>query len=85
MADLRVENRKTTEEFVAQLTSANVKLPLHLCEEDVGTILDDDGVDVFTVDTTGERPDIEVGLIAMFIVLAVNTCGGFQGEVRTDG
>ncbi|CCE96183.1 hypothetical protein SFHH103_01686 [Sinorhizobium fredii HH103] len=61
----------------------NVKLPLRLCEEEVGVVLDDDGVDVFTVDSNGGRPDEEVSTIALLIVECVNAEAGF-GEERTD-
>ena len=77
MADLRVEDPKTTDQFVALLAERNVKLPLRLSEEDLGVVLDAKGRDVFTVDSNGERPDDEVEMIAGWIVLAANTCGGF--------
>jgi hypothetical protein len=78
MADLRVENPKTTDQFNALLAARNVQLPLRLSEEDLGVVLDADGRDVFTVDSNGERPDAEVEMIAEWIVVAVNTCGGFK-------
>ena len=59
---------------------ADVRLPLHLSEEDTGVVLDADGRDVFTVDVNSERPDDQVEAIALWIVCAVNTCGGFRLE-----
>jgi hypothetical protein len=78
MADLRIEDPKTTERFVERLRQLSVKLPLRPSEEDTGVILDADGIDVLTVDSNGERSDEEAQIIALMIVLAVNTCGGFK-------
>ena len=84
MADLRMEDPKTTKEFVSALESAGVKLPLQCSPLDIGVILDLEGRDVVTVDVNGIRPDDEVCLIADWIVLAVNTCGGFKAEIDGD-
>lgn len=62
----------------------NVKLPLRLCDEDLGVVLDDDGVDVFTVDSNGGRPDEEVSAIALLILECVNAEAGF-GEEQLHG
>lgn len=48
------------------------KLPLRRSETCVGTALDADGVDVFTVDVNGERSDDEVAAIVSMIIAAVN-------------
>jgi hypothetical protein len=49
-----------------------VKLPLHMSDQDIGVILDDDGVDVITIDTNGTRPDDQVTIIASLVVAAIN-------------
>lgn len=85
MADLRIENPTTTEAFVAALATANVALPLSPSAEHLGVVLDANGDDVFTVDSNGERPDDEVKIIALWVILAVNSCGGFKLEAVFDG
>ncbi|OWZ95259.1 hypothetical protein B9J07_05825 [Sinorhizobium sp. LM21] len=60
----------------------NVKLPLRLCDEEVGVVLDDDGVDVFTVDSNGARENEEVSTIALLIAECVNADAGFSEEQR---
>jgi hypothetical protein len=80
MAELRIDNPSTTAQFVSLLAALDVKLPLGLHDEDLGVVIDADGCDVFTVDVNSERDDRQVQQIAMWIVLAVNTCGGFRVE-----
>lgn len=79
---------KTSEvftKFVADLATVNVKLPLRLSETDCGTVLDAADEVVFVVDVNRERDDTEVARIALWIILAVNTCGGFKVEARDNG
>ncbi|TGP22344.1 MULTISPECIES: hypothetical protein [unclassified Mesorhizobium] len=83
MSDLLVENPATTGAFVEELAGCGVRLPLDVGAE-LGVIYDADGRDVITIDVNNDRPDEQVELIARWIVLAVNTCGGFRGE-RRDG
>ncbi len=78
MAELRIENPKTTESFVEWLQQAGVKLPVRPSEEDLGVILDADGANVLVVDDNGLRDNDDVEVITMAIVLAVNTCGAFK-------
>ncbi len=67
------------EKFTADLVAVNVALPLRY-DETNDTIFDAAGRPVCTIDVNRERPDIEVQKIAMWITLAVNTCGGFKLE-----
>ena len=67
------------EKFVADLAALNVILPLRY-DETNGTICDAERRPVCVVDVNRERPDPEVDKIAMWIILAVNTCGGFKLE-----
>jgi hypothetical protein len=80
MADLRVENPATTEAYVAGLAAVGVKLPLNLSVNDTGVITDADGRGIITIDVNNEMPDEQVEIIALWIVVAVNTCGGFKAE-----
>lgn len=80
MSDLRTENPRTTEQFGALLARLDVTLPLALHDEHVGVVIDAGKRDVFVVDVNGERDDGQVTQIALWIVLAVNTCGGFRAE-----
>ncbi len=81
MADLRVENPRTTEQFVEALKREGVVLPLQPGED--GTILDATGRDILVVDVNRERPDDQVANIVLWLVLAANTCGGFVAVART--
>ena len=73
------------EKFIAELAALNVKLPVNVTSE-VGVIADADDRAFLTVDVNGEREDAEVEQIALWIVLAINTCGGFKGErSQSDG
>lgn len=84
MADLRVENPTTTSALLERFAAAGVKLPLALHDEEVGSVIDADKREVFVVDVNRERTDGDAEMIATWIVLAVNTCGGFRAE-RCDG
>lgn len=80
MADLRTNNAATTDEFADMLFNSGVLLPLRLCEEEIGSVLDDDGLEILVVDPNCERSDEDSVAIATMIVLAVNTCGGFRAS-----
>ncbi|WLR92908.1 hypothetical protein [Shinella zoogloeoides] len=70
---------------IAAFRDQNVALPLRLSDEDTGVILDDDGVDVVTVDSNGERPDEQATAIAMMIVSAVNHVAGLKAASTATG
>lgn len=84
MTDLRIDSPQTTEAFVDLLSALNVRMPLALDDENIGAVIDADGRDVLTVDVNSDRKDEEVVQIAAFIVVAVNTCGGFRAELAAD-
>jgi hypothetical protein len=65
---------------LAAFADQKVKLPLRMSGEDAGVILDDDGVDVLTVDSNGMRADDEALAIATLIVSAVNHLAGLEGS-----
>lgn len=72
-------------DFVAELGKLNVRLPVKVTNE-VGVIADTDGRSIITVDLNSEWPDAEVKKISLFIVLAINFCGGFEVQLgQTDG
>jgi len=75
---LEIVNADTTEAFVAALSGLGVKLPLALHDEEVGSVIDADKHEVFVVDVHSELPNEVAEHIASWIVLAVNTCGGFK-------
>ena len=65
----------------AAFIDQKVKLPLRLSDEDTGVLLDDDGVDVITIDVNNTMQDEKVQLIAMMVAECVNTAAGFtRGE-----
>lgn len=76
--NLDITAGQTTEQFVAELAKLDVKLPLALHDEEVGSVIDADKREIFVVDVHSERPKHQVEQIASWIVMAVNTCGGFK-------
>lgn len=85
MAEMIVQNPENRSAVRAAFGDHGVKLPLRLSDDDIGVVLDDDGVDVFTVDVNNERQDDHASAIALFVVTCVNTCGGFSAEVQNNG
>lgn len=79
MADLTVKNPQTTEAYLAAMAREDVVLPVNIGKM-LGVVYDATGRDVFTVDSNGERPDAETERIALWICLAINTCGGFMAS-----
>lgn len=65
---------------IAAFRDQRVRLPLRMSDEDTGVILDDDGVDILTIDSNNTRPDAQADAIAMLIVSAVNHLAGFEGR-----
>lgn len=76
MADLLIENTLPSATFNAELRRLMAPPPWRFT--DGGTVMDAAGDVVLQADPNGERPDTDVGPIAAWIVLAVNTCAGFQ-------
>jgi len=74
-----------TEQFRSWLQQLSVKLPLTPSAGSPGAVEDIDGRDVFVVDVNSTRSDEEADLIALWIITAVNTCGGFKAEVAPNG
>lgn len=78
MGDLRFERPETTEQFAALMAAAGARLPFTSDPSELGVIRDADGNDVLTVDVNNERSDEEVAQIVAWVLVAVNTCGGFK-------
>jgi len=78
MADLRVDSPATTGAYVAAMAQEGVTLPVIQGPDECGVIVDAVGVVVATVDVNNELPDDQVERITSWIILAVNTCGGFR-------
>ncbi|CDZ43065.1 Hypothetical protein NGAL_HAMBI1146_58380 [Neorhizobium galegae bv. officinalis] len=66
----------------ASLSAFDVRLPLSASIEDIGSVLDADGNDVFVVDHNNERADADVKSIAELIVNVVNASAGFVAGVQ---
>ena len=81
MGQLRIENVNLTEHFVAECAKFGAALPLRLCDEEPGVVLDASGKDVFAIPAT-QFSDEEASNLALLFVLAVNTCGGFKATLR---
>jgi len=77
MADLRVEDIRISEQFLAMAKACDAPLPWEECD---GGVCDADGNIVLEV----TMPDPEMTLrIASLIVLAVNTCGSFKAVAKS--
>lgn len=63
--------------FAADLANLDVVLPVQIAPDCQASIIDAAGRAVLTVDVNRERPDAEACKIALWAVLAINTCGGF--------
>lgn len=70
--------------FAADLLAANARLPFSISKECPATIIDAEGRDVATIDINRERPDAEAIRIALWLVLAVNTCGGHAAALPAE-
>jgi len=79
-ADLRVDDPKTVADFVQAMAQAGVTLPLDLDPDDAGSIIDATGAEMLVADPNNELSDAQCRRRAMWIICAVNTCGGFIAE-----
>ncbi|MGY2732356.1 hypothetical protein [Sphingomonas sp. UYP23] len=62
--------------YANELRKLDVRLPLRLCDEEIGSVIDDEGLEIFVVDGHYERSDDDVSAIAALIVEAINARGG---------
>ncbi|MDX5984664.1 hypothetical protein [Sphingomonas echinoides] len=61
--------------FFVALAGLGVRLPLRLCDEETGSVIDANGVEVFVVDTNRNLSDETTTVIAELLVDAVNARG----------
>lgn len=65
-----------TTAFAALLAELGVHLPLRLCDEESGSVLDADGMEVFVIDANRDLSDESATAIGELLVDAVNARGG---------
>lgn len=73
------------EKFAADLLAVNVRLPLSISPDCPASIIDADGRSFATIDMNRERPDAEAIKMALWTILAVNTCGGHSAPGTSGG
>lgn len=61
--------------YVNELRKLDVRLPLRLCDEEVGSVIDDEGREIFVIDANRQQSDDTATAIAALIVEAVNARG----------
>lgn len=61
--------------FSAALAELGVRLPLRLCDEESGSVLDADDMEVFVVDANRDLSDESATAIADLLVEAINARG----------
>lgn len=62
-------------DFAKLLVELGVRLPLRLCDEENGSVLDADDMEVFVVDANRDLSDQSATAIAELLVQAVNARG----------
>jgi hypothetical protein len=62
-------------DFAKLLVELGVRLPLRLCDEENGSVLDADDMEVFVVDANRDLSDESATAIAELLVQAVNARG----------
>lgn len=80
MSEFELRNPAARERFRTSMETASVKLPVRISDEDQATVVDADGRLVCVADMHRERPDAEACQIALWIVLALNACGGIAKD-----
>ena len=55
---------------------------MHICEVEIGVILDRESQSVLIVDQDREPPDQMVARICLSIITAINTCAGFKAHIK---
>ncbi|HAU74372.1 MAG TPA: hypothetical protein DCW88_02195 [Agrobacterium sp.] len=63
--------------FLTAMAELGVSFPLTYSERDMGVLLDADGEELLTIDSSGSMPDDTVSLIAANIVMTLNNAAGF--------
>lgn len=81
MGMLKIEDVTLTEHFKSECDKHGFRLPLRLCDEAPGVVLDDTGREAFTIPLS-DYDDADAANLALLMILAVNTCGGFKATLR---
>ena len=68
--------------FTETLGDLEHPLPWHASEDNYGVIQDARGETVTVVDADNQRSDEDAYQLAIWIVTAVNTCGGFTAVIK---
>lgn len=74
------EKPETTDQFKALIGGCNAPLPW--TESEDGGVYDANGNFVLQIDPDNERPDVDAGALAGWLVVGVNTLGGFKAVRR---
>jgi hypothetical protein len=83
MTSIRFENPATPEAFLAEMEKRNIVFPLVPSSLDGGTILDDAGEEVLTIDPAGMMPDDDVTALTAYFCMALNNAAGFRAIAAT--
>lgn len=83
MTTIRFENPATPEAFLAEMDRRNVAFPLVPSSIEDGTIVDDAGEEILTIDPAGVMPDEDVIALTAYIVMALNNAAGFRAIAAT--
>lgn len=83
MGSVRFENPATPEAFLAEMRKLRICFPLTPSSIDGGTILDDAGEEVLTIDPQGMMLDEDVTALTAYFVMALNNAAGFRAIAAT--
>lgn len=78
METTRVENPISPEAFVQAMNELGIAFPLTCSQRDMGVLLDADGDELLTIDSSGSMPDNTVALLCANIVMVLNNAAGYQ-------
>lgn len=76
--NIRVENPVTPEAFIQAMSELGVSFPLTCSQRDMGVLLDADGDELLTIDSSGSMPDNTVALLCANIVMVLNNAAGYR-------
>lgn len=83
MGSVRFENPATPEAFLAEMEKLRISFPLTPSAVDGGTILDDAGEEVLTIDPQGMMTDGDLTALTAYFVMALNNAAGFRAIAAT--
>lgn len=83
MASIRFENPATPAAFLEEMEKRHIHFPLTPSSQDGGTILDETGDEILTIDPAGVMPDDVVTALTAYFVMALNNAAGFRAIAAT--